>query len=127
MTTFLHRLKGFLGQATAHPIGETCRCARPPFHHAQFERAELGADSFHAEVAVDRCKRCGQLWLHYALEDPEYSGSGRWWRAALSPEQRTALKAAEARGFIEAQYACFAGGAYFDSTGFEQQAPIRVA
>jgi hypothetical protein len=126
MANILNRLKGLLVPA-AHPIGAACSCARPPFHHTQFERAELGTDEHSAEVAVDSCKRCGQLWLHYGLDDPQYSGSGRWWRAALEPEQRAALTAQQARAFIEQQYACFAGGSYFDSTGFEQRAPIRVA
>ena len=126
MANILNRLKGLLAPA-AHSIATACACARPPFHHSQFERSELGADKYFAEVAVDSCKRCGQLWLHYGLEDPQDSASGRWWRAALEPGQRTALRAQDARAFIEQQYACIAGGSYFDSTGFEQRAPIRVA
>ena len=104
----------------------TCVCAEPPFHYLRFERAELGADSFNADVSIETCKACAQLWLVYLIEEEHYSRSGRWWRAPISREQRDALTPAAARQFIERSPWCFVGGSFHDSTGYRANAPIAV-
>jgi hypothetical protein len=102
----------------------TCACAEPPFHYLNFERVALGMDPFHAEVSIDTCKRCGTPWLVYLIEQEHHTGSGRWWRVALSSEMGKGPTVAEARSIVEQASWCFVGGSFYNSTGHRVNAPI---
>ncbi|HEY4373178.1 MAG TPA: hypothetical protein VGN52_14700 [Burkholderiales bacterium] len=103
-----------------------CVCAAPPFHYTDYDSRDLGQDAHYATVELQRCKHCGRHWLKYLIEEEHITASGRWWRAAISADEAKGMRAEEARAHIERQPRCFAGGSGFDSTGFEQQAPIRI-
>ena len=106
---------------------DACKCATPPFWYLDYETAELGDDEHCAEVTLDTCKHCGQVWLKYLIEEAHFSRSGRWWRIALSDEQLSQVTAGNARELIEHQAWAFVGGSYFDSPGRKVDAPIHVA
>ena len=82
-------------------------------------------DAFHADVSFETCKRCGANWLVYLIEEEHQTRSGRWWRVLMSTGERPAL--AGARQFVEKAAWCFAGGSFYNSTGFRVNAPIEVA
>ena len=79
----------------------TCRCSSPPFSANLFVRIELGLDDRHAEVSLDTCVECGQLWLHFLIEEEHHSRSGRWWRVPLNSPGEISLP--NARTFLEQQ------------------------
>jgi len=104
----------------------TCACAEPPFHYLNFERVALGPDEFHADVSIDTCKACRTPWLVYLIEEEHSTGSGRWWRVALSREEGKAVTLTGARLRIERAAWCFVGGSFHNSTGHRASAPIVV-
>jgi hypothetical protein len=106
--------------------GSNCQCAVPPFDFRNFTRIPLGDDAHGGEISIATCRTCGQLWLSYLIEWPHYTKSSRWWRVALSAEQRDALDTENARAFIEQQAAGFVGGCIFDGTVRRIQAPIKI-
>ncbi len=103
-----------------------CKCCIPPFNFQNFSKTHLGEDASGAEITLDRCTHCGQLWLNYLIEDPSFSHSTRWWRVVLTLEQKQGISAATSRGFIEQQAWCFIGGSYYGSSGNRSEAPIRI-
>lgn len=103
-----------------------CTCKVPPFWYEAFETARLGTDARGAEVSLDTCRRCRQIWLVYLIEEPHYGRSGRWWRVVVPPERRGDITLDNARAFIEAQSSGFVGGSFFDSTGKVIAGPIRI-
>ena len=107
-------------------MSNDCACHVPPFRFTDYETVDLGADPRGAEVSLETCRRCGQVWLKYLIEEPHYSRSGRWWRATVPPERRGEIGAANARAFVEAQPAGFVGGSFFDSTGKSVSGPLRI-
>lgn len=104
-----------------------CPCSQPPFHFAAYAIRDLGEDAHGAEVAIWRCRACKRAWLHYSLEMPHYSQSGRWWCVAISTQQAASMQADAARDFIQQQAAGFAGGCFFRSSGHRITAPIVLA
>jgi hypothetical protein len=106
-----------------HP---NCKCGTPPFYYADFSTTEVGEDASGAEISLETCKSCGQMWIKYLIEEPHLSRSGRWWRVQVSPEQRHKISPAHVKEFIEEQPWCFVGGSFFESTGKKVIAPIHV-
>lgn len=104
----------------------SCTCRIPPFYFDGYEATELGEDAQGADVSLLTCKRCGCVWLKYLLEEPHYSGAGRWWRVELTQENLADISVATARDFIESQASGFAGGSFFNSSGHQIEAPINV-
>lgn len=70
-------------------------------------------DSRFAEVSVLVCRECGQRWLRYFYEVESFSGSGRWYLGAITPEQATALSAEQAKAMLEQLSWYYYGGSYF--------------
>jgi hypothetical protein len=84
-------------------IASNCQCNKPPFHYESFNTSSLGEDALGAEITIDSCKTCGQLWLKLLIDEPHYSKSGRWWRVVLSAENAETLAARDVRQYIEQQ------------------------
>lgn len=70
-----------------------------------------------AEISLQTCKHCGNVWLKYLIEDPSRSGSRRWWRVLVPASQVPGITADNAKAFIQNQTECSVGGSYFGSTG----------
>jgi hypothetical protein len=103
-----------------------CKCHNPPFSFFNYEITELGEDIHGAEVSLQRCKLCSQVWLKYLVEEPHLSRSGRWWRVAVSQVQLGSDFRNIARELIQQQMQCFVGGSFFNSTGKVSDAPIVI-
>lgn len=108
---------------------EKCKCQTPPFHYTDYETIDLGIDEQdgrYGEVSIEKCKVCGSTWLRYFVEYEAFNRSGRWYRGAL-PEKMiqgvTPENAAQILATLEPRYA---GGSYFDSTGFLSTGPLRL-
>jgi len=104
-----------------------CPCLTPPHHHTGFERRELGIDeggSRYAEVSIDRCKRCGQEWLHYFYDQAHYPRSGRWYRAPITPEQARQVTAQTALEVLASHPWHLYGGSYYETNGKRCDAPL---
>jgi hypothetical protein len=111
----------------ASGMPESCPCAGGDWRAADFERAALGVDSAggrFAEVALDRCRRCGRAWLHYFWELEAFSGSGRWYRGPLSDAQARAVTAETAAATLEALPWYLAGGSYFGGHVARRSGPL---
>ena len=97
------------------PLGlpESCECFHAPYTHLGPAR-ELGMDSRFAEVSVLDCRRCGQHWLRYFYEVEAFTGSGRWYLGAITPEHLSSLNPENAKVMLEGLGWYFYGGSYFE-------------
>jgi hypothetical protein len=91
---------------------EACACfAAPPTH--LIGAKTLGLDSQLAEVSVLICRNCGQYWLRYFYEAEAFTGSGRWYLGAITPEQFATLTLEQAKGTLERLGWYYYGGSYY--------------
>lgn len=106
-----------------------CPCMNPPFDHSGFKRKFVGTDEAggrFADVAVLRCRRCGQRWLDYRFEIEGFSGSGRWYRVPVEKADATRVTATNALASMARFPWHFCGGSYYRSAGMRVDAPLRV-
>jgi len=76
--------------------------------------SDLGLDSRLAEVAVLICQDCGQHWLRYFYEVEAFTGSGRWYLGAITPEQLSTLTREQAKSMLESLNWYYYGGSYYE-------------
>ena len=74
---------------------------------------ELGLDNHLAEVSVLICQDCGQHWLRYFYEVEAFTGSGRWYLGAITPDQFITLTVEQAKAMLEGLGWYYYGGSYF--------------
>jgi hypothetical protein len=60
------------------------------------------------------CQDCGQHWLRYCYEVEAFTGSGRWYLGAITPEQFATLTVEQARAMLENLNWYDCGGSYYD-------------
>lgn len=92
-------------------------------------RTFVGVDETHGrfgEVAIERCSRCGRLWLCYFVEYEAFSGSARWYRAVVSPKEAEGVKPETAVALIAVQPWHIYGGSYFGHAGKRGAGPVFV-
>jgi GTP pyrophosphokinase len=109
---------------------EDCTCFEAESFRDDFERTMLGLDRARgdalAEVSLDRCRRCGRLWLHYFVEDPGVPESSRWYRAPVTPEMAHELAPDRAVALLESLPWRLQGGAYYGRRGERTSGPAAV-
>lgn len=106
-----------------------CRCVTPPIDHRDFVKTEIGIDQTKgrfADVAIDRCRHCGALWLVYHHELEAFSKSGRWYRGLITAAQAKGATAGHALRILAGLGWHLYGGSYYDSTGKRSDAPLDV-
>jgi hypothetical protein len=106
-----------------------CRCLRPPFAQRDFDSVMVGVDEGRGrfgEVSVETCRICSRRWLRYFVEYEAFPNSGRWYRGLVTDAAARAVRPATALQALEKLEWRFAGGSYFDSTGFRTSEPVRV-
>jgi hypothetical protein len=92
---------------------QACACfAAPPTR--LISASGLGLDSRLAEVAVLICQDCGQHWLRYFYEVEAFTGSGRWYLGAITPEQFATLTPDQAKSMLESLNWYYYGGSYYE-------------
>lgn len=105
-----------------------CTCFEPESFRDDFERTVLGLDRTSAnglaEVSLDRCRRCGQLWLHYFVDYPDVADSSRWYRAPVTPEMAQAVAPERAVAILEGLPWRLRGGAYYGRRGERSTGPV---
>lgn len=92
-----------------------------------FDERGVGVDTQQGrfgDVTVLRCRRCGQHWLHYLYEHEAFTGSGRWWHGAISPEVAASVTAEEALATLVALEVSYAGGSYYGGRVWKARGPI---
>ncbi|MFL5539828.1 MAG: hypothetical protein ACJ8J0_12585 [Longimicrobiaceae bacterium] len=111
-------------------VGEQCRCMTPPPDHRDYVREELGVDEGggrYADVAIERCKYCGRPWLRYHYEIEAFTGSGRWYRGLVTPEQAARATPHNALEILASLPWHLYGGSYFETTGKRSDVPLDPA
>jgi hypothetical protein len=92
---------------------ETCGCFAAPLGHV-ISIKELGMDRRFAEVSLLVCRDCGQHWLRYFYEVEAFTGSGRWYLGAVTPEQLSTLTLENAKETLEKLDCYYYGGSYYE-------------
>jgi GTP pyrophosphokinase len=107
---------------------EDCTCFEPESFRDDFERTVLGLDRTDAhalaEVSLDRCRRCGRVWLHYFVEHPDQEESSRWYRAPITGQAEQEVTPQTARVVLEALPWRLQGGAYYGRRSQRTSGPI---
>ena len=84
--------------------------------HKHVDTRHLGADPSdgrYADVSLETCTDCGQLWVRYQFEFEAFTGSGRWYRGEIDADQASRLEATNAAKLLESLPSYTAGGSYF--------------
>lgn len=107
----------------------SCECQNPKANYLVFDSEEIGIDhknGRYGEVSIKTCKKCGSKWLHYFVEYESFSRSGRWFRGAISKDEVLKITAENAEDYLNKADLWFAGGSYFDSSGFKNNGEIKL-
>ena len=92
---------------------QECPCLLGDTFYQDFEERSVGVDRDFGEVTVSRCKRCGQLWLHYLMEYEYLTGAGRWFRGPITPKVAASVTSTNATKVLESLEWYFRGGSAF--------------
>jgi hypothetical protein len=96
------------------PDHAECPCLAGNLSFQDFDERGVGDDSLGGEVAVLRCKRCGQFWLRYLMEYPHLTAAGRWIQGPITPEIAASVVPEAARELLEKLGWYFRGGSAFN-------------
>jgi hypothetical protein len=102
-----------------------CECLTNPQRELAIRR-ELGMDDRLAEVALLACPDCGQWWLRYFYEIEAFPASGRWYLAAVTPQQAINLTAENAKATLAGLSWYFYGGSYFRGRSGRISGPLLL-
>lgn len=106
-----------------------CRCMTPPFNYQDFDSVTIGVDKTYGrfgEVSLETCRACRRKWLRYFVEYESFSKSGRWYRGLVSEEIARTVSPEKAIAILQSLEWRFAGGSFFESTGFKSSDPVLV-
>ncbi|HEU0055275.1 MAG TPA: hypothetical protein VFQ39_18940 [Longimicrobium sp.] len=115
------------GPPAAFDPPANCSCLVPPPHFRDFDRRDLGIDEGggrFADVSMERCRRCGRIWLHYQYEIEAIPRSGRWYRGTVSPEQAERATPESALELLASLAWHLYGGSHFDTSGRRSDVPL---
>ena len=90
-----------------------CRCLAGQLDQLTVTK-DLGLDSRFAGVSVLLCPDCKQHWLRYFYEAEAFTGSGRWYLGAITPEVLAALSVEDAKRTLQRLNWYFYGGSYYE-------------
>lgn len=66
------------------------------------------------------------MWINYLVQEPQYTKSGRWWRAPIKEEKTSLISADTSKQYIENQEWCFIGGSYYEGKIYLCKKPICI-
>lgn len=94
-----------------------CECFSPNARYDQFhERRSLDWDTTNgrfADVQINECVTCGQLWLRYFVEYEAFTCSGRWGRGMIDPVKAMTIRPEDATSFLAKLPSYIRGGSFF--------------
>ena len=94
-----------------------CQCSSPDPGYQQFEEwRSIDRDMTngrYADVWIDACVNCGQLWLHYQVEYEAFTCSGRWGRGMIDPVKAMTIRPEDATSFLAKLPSYIRGGSFF--------------
>jgi hypothetical protein len=115
--------------ADAEPQDHDCLCLT---NGVRFPDAVLvrqvgvdDTDGRFADVKIERCTRCGRLWLQYQVEYAGFSRSGRWACVQVSAAEADGVTPEAAAGVIASRAWHIRGGSYWGHRGQRASGPIR--
>ena len=88
-----------------------CACLDGEARYDVFEERSIGQGENCSEISLRTCRTCGRRWLHLLLEFEGFTGSGRWYRGLIAPDDAVTAENAPARFAALPGY--FAGGSHF--------------
>ena len=107
-----------------------CACLRAPLPASRYEHeARLGVDETNGrfgEVTTLRCRRCGRLWLRYAVEYEAFSRSGRTLMGLISPRRARRLGAEDAVAYLDSLPWHLYSGSYYDGRAGRARGAVHV-
>jgi hypothetical protein len=105
--------------------GCVCLDAGAPFN--TFETRALGCDETDGrfgQATLDRCRRCGRIWLRYVVEYEAFSRSGRWARGLIREDDVETLTPETALGRLHGLAWYLYGGSYFNGASGRRSGPM---
>ena len=106
-----------------------CACASPAAQHDLFRLwRDLDSDlsgGRYADVRVQECRLCGELWIRYFVEYESFTGSGRWARGRIDETTANAIQPQEAPSFLAQLPSYLYGGSWFDGEEGERSGPMQ--
>ena len=106
----------------------SCPCWNCGADYHQFAHfRSVGTDmteSRYAEVAVQECQECHQLWLRYFVEYEAFSRSARWARGPIGRPEAETITPERAVSHLE-QDSYVYEGSYFDGAFGWRDTPMR--
>jgi hypothetical protein len=125
----LKRLQKYKTESYGIKHPNVCECFEPAKGPVSPEVLYSGVDttnSNYGEVTLSRCQRCATVWLRFFIEYESFSRSGRWYRAPIPAERVSGVAAEHAISLLNSLSPRFAGGSYYDSTGFETRGRVAL-
>jgi GTP pyrophosphokinase len=108
---------------------ENCTCFEPDSFRDDFDRTVLGLDRARGrlgEVSLDRCRRCGRIWLHYFVDYPDVPDSSRWYRGLMTSDVARGITPERAVAMLESLPWRLQGGAFHGRRGQRTSGPMLV-
>jgi hypothetical protein len=107
----------------------TCACQSAA---AQFDQFRIWrpldpdmTNGRYADVEIEACVTCGQLWLRYFVEYEAFSKSGRWARGVIDEAAAMNITPNAAPNFLARLPSYLFGGSYFDGKSGSRSGPIK--
>ncbi len=114
-----------LGLSSDLPQETLCPCH---LNAMRLERLrDVGTDRNYSDIDLQICPRCAQIWLRFAHVEEGFSGSGLWYLVPLTEEAADRVTIDNARACFEMAPEYWAGGSYFNSTGFKRSGRLIIA
>ena len=94
-----------------------CQCYSPDARYDQFNKwRSIGTDMTngrYADVRINACVNCGQLWLCYQVEYEAFTDSGRWGRGTIDPVKAETIRPQDATSCLAELPSYIRGGSFF--------------
>ena len=106
-----------------------CLCEKPTSDYTEYRSSALGTDTTHgrnAQVAIQQCKLCQRIWIHYCVEFEGSSDSGRWYKGVVSKKDRPHITPENAVEYLESLEWYVYGGPFFESAGMFGHGKLQV-
>lgn len=106
-----------------------CRCYTTDARYDLFTTTDIGVDERNgrfAEITINTCNRCQTNWLKYFAEFESFTGSGRWYRGIVQPDDLPNIKPGNAVEYLEKSDWFIYGGSHFSSTGMYGKGKVEA-